>query len=99
MKVTHLAVNHVNSILNRIDRSTEIFTKTPELFNSNFWELVHLMAENAQTAQMVMDEMNTLSQEGVMISPYINKNLTHAMWTARKTLTNQMIHNHTKLVR
>lgn len=99
MKVTHQAVSHANSILDRIDRSTDTFTKTPELFNADFWELVHLKAEDPRSAQMVLNEMNTLSQEGVMISPYINKNLTHAMWTARKTLTNQMIHNHIKLIR
>lgn len=99
MKVTNQAVQHVNSILRRIEHSSEVFTTTPELFNQNFWELVHLKAEDPRYAQMVIDEMNALSQEGVMISPFITKNLTHAMWTARRTLTNQMIHNQIKMIR
>lgn len=99
MKVTHQAARHVNSVLNCIDHSTDAFTKTPELFNPAFWELVHMKAENPRSAQMVLDEMDSLSQEGVMISPYIARNLTHAMWTARKTLTSHMIHNHIKLIR
>ena len=89
MKVTYQAAAHTNSILAEIDQAVDAFTSTPEIFRKEFWEFIHVRAENPKYAQNVLDELDSLAAQGVTLSPFVGKNLVFAMKRARATLRHE----------
>ena len=89
MKVTYQAVQHTNKILVQTDKAVEAFTATPEIFRNEFWEFVHVRAENPKYAQDVLEELDTLASKGVTLSPFVASHLVKAMRIARQTLRHE----------
>lgn len=94
MKVTHQAASHVNSVLQQIEKTSQAFTATPELFKPEFWEYMCSAASNIKSAQMVLTELDNAAQDGITISPYISFNMVQVMRIARTTLRNHEIGKH-----
>lgn len=94
MKVTYKAASQTNSVLAKIEKAAEAFHSMPELFLPDFWEHVHSLAMNPNTAQAVLDELDAEAAKGITVSKFVAFNLVQAMSIARSTLRNAEIQKH-----
>lgn len=88
MKLTHQAAAHASALIRRKNEGAfdKAFTKYPELYRSDFWEMVMVRAGKPATAQMVIDALTEMGREGATYSPKIASQIEEAMLAARRTL-------------